>query len=311
MKAAGHADHTDHTKGTLLMVAVVLIWGGFLPVSKSALAVLDPYWLTSLRFGIAALAFLGILAWREGLGALKPSGGEGRAFLFGAIGFAGFGICTFEGLRLTRPEIGGMILALGPVITVLWQWGRGGQRPDRFTLIAIAAALAGEALVITNGDLARLTGGDALGNLFVFIATLLWVTYTFGGQQFPGWSPFRYTAMSCSLGWLAIAAATAVATALGHSHPPEPMRMLDIWPQLAFVVLLVSVFGILFWNMAVAKIGPLTAGLFANFTPIITYAIALFQGRIPGRVELAGVALVLGALVANNLHQRARLTRRP
>ena len=47
------------------MLLVIGIWGGFLPVGKSALQAIDPYWLSFLRFGTAALVFLGLLAWRE------------------------------------------------------------------------------------------------------------------------------------------------------------------------------------------------------------------------------------------------------
>jgi hypothetical protein len=39
---------------------------------------------------------------------------------------------------------------------------------------------------------------------------------------------------------------------------------------------------------------------------VITYLIALAQGRIPAPLELVGVGLVLIALVANNLHQRRK-----
>jgi drug/metabolite transporter (DMT)-like permease len=56
--------------------------------------------------------------------------------------------------------------------------------------------------------------------------------------------------------------------------------------------------------MAVAKSGPLSAGLFANFVPVVTYLIALAQGRRPEPLELAGAAIVVIALVANNMHQR-------
>jgi drug/metabolite transporter (DMT)-like permease len=58
--------------------------------------------------------------------------------------------------------------------------------------------------------------------------------------------------------------------------------------------------------MGVAKLGPLSAGLFANFTPVITYLIAIAQGRRPDAVELAGAVIVLVALIANNRHQRAK-----
>jgi drug/metabolite transporter (DMT)-like permease len=301
--------HRNHRRGMLYMLLVIAIWGAFLPVGKSALQVVDPYWLTAMRFGTAALVFIGLLWVREGRAALSTDGQFRKILLFGSLGFAGFGICLFEGLKLTRPEISGMILALGPIQVALFQWWRSHHRPDNFTLAAIALALVGELFVITSGDLARLSGGDALGNGLVFLASLFWTAYTLGGQQFPGWSPVRYTALSCSLGCFAIAVAVAIATLAGHSQPPRTDQLVAVWPQLAFIVFCVSVFGILFWNMGVAKLGPLNAGLFANFTPVITYLIAIGQGRRPATVELLGAAIVLIALIANNRHQRSKVGR--
>lgn len=288
------------------MLAVIAIWGAFLPVGKSALAVVDPYWLTAMRFGAAACAFIVLLVIQEGRSALRTDGQLTKIALFGALGFAGFGLCLFEGLQRSRPETGAMILALGPILTALVQWWRNGRRPDHFTLAAIALALTGELLVITAGDMSRLFGGDALGNGLTFLAAIFWLAYTLGGQEFPGWSPVRYSALSCSLGWLVIVAVMTVATLLGHSHPPRLAELPGIWPQLTFIIVCVSVFGILLWNMAVAKIGPLSAGLFANFVPVVTYLIALAQGRRPDPLELAGAAIVVIALVANNMHQRQR-----
>ena len=289
------------------MLLVIAIWGGFLPVGKSALEMVDPYWLTAMRFGAAACAFIGLLLVQEGPRALRTDGHLPRIALFGALGFAGFGISLFEGLRLTRPEISAMILALGPIQVALFQWWRTRRRPDRFTLGAIALALVGELFVVTAGDITRLAGGDALGNGLILLASLLWTAYTLGGQQFPGWSPVRYSALSCSLGWFAILALLAIATLAGHSRPPQAQQLLAVWPQLAFIILCVSVFGILFWNMGVAKLGPLSAGLFGNFAPVITYLIALAQDRRPANLELMGAAIVLVALIANNLHQRSKI----
>jgi len=300
---------TDHRRGSLYMLLVIAIWGGFLPVGKSALQMVDPYWLSAMRFGAAACVFIGLLWLQEGRAALRTEGHLVKIVLFGTFGFATFGICLFEGLRLTRPEISAMILALGPIQVALFQWWQTRRRPDRFTLAAIFLALVGELFVITAGDVARLVGGDALGTGLVFLASLCWTAYTLGGQQFPGWSPVRYSALSCSLGWLAIMATLAIATLAGHSRPPQTQQLLAVWPQLTFIILGVSVIALLFWNMAVAKIGPLSAGLFANFAPVITYLIALAQGRRPAALELMGAAIVLIALVANNLHQSSRIGR--
>jgi drug/metabolite transporter (DMT)-like permease len=289
------------------MLLVIAIWGGFLPVGKSALEMVDPYWLTAMRFGTAACIFIALLWLREGRAALRTDGHLQKIALFGALGFAGFGICLFEGLRLTRPEISAMILALGPIQVALFQWWSTHRRPDSFTLAAIALALVGELLVITAGDVTRFTGGDALGNGLVFLASLFWTAYTLGGQQFPGWSPVRYTALSCSLGCFAIIAALGMASLTGHSQAPQAGQLVAVWPQLAFIILCVSVFGILFWNMGVAKLGPLNAGLFANFAPVITYLIAIIQGRRPAALELTGAAIVLLSLVANNRHQSQKV----
>ncbi len=211
----------DHRRGSLYMLLVIVIWGGLPPAGKSALHMVDPYWITAMRFGFAACVFLALLWLREGRGAISTDGQLKKIALFGALGFAGFGITLFEGLRLTRPEIAAMILALGPIQVAIFQWWRSRRRPDNFTLAAIAFALLGEGLVLTAGDITRLSGGDALGNGLVFAASLFWTAYTLGGQQFPGWSPVRYTALSCSLGWIAIAMVLGIATLAGHSKPPQ------------------------------------------------------------------------------------------
>jgi drug/metabolite transporter (DMT)-like permease len=292
-------------QGTLLMCAVVLIWGAFLPVSKIALAVIDPYWLTLLRYGVAALCFLVTLAWIEGRGALSFEGNAAKAWAYGSAGFAGFSLFVYEGLRLTRPEHGAMILALGPVNIVLWQWLRTRHRPHAATLACIAVALVGEALVVSRGEFARLySGGSALGNGFIYAASWCWIAFTLGAQQFPRWSPVRYTALTAALGWLTILLVAAVATGSGHSRAPQAEGMREMLWALLFIVFVVSFGAVLLWNMAVAKLGPLNASLFANFAPVVTFLITVWQGHALLPVEMAGAVLVVGALVANNLVNR-------
>lgn len=292
-------------QGTLLMCAVVLIWGAFLPVSKVVLAVIDPYWLTLLRYATASACFLLLLAWREGRGALSYEGQAAKAWAYGSAGFAGFSLCVYEGLRLTRPEHGAMILALGPVNIVLWQWLRTRHRPPAAALACIAAAIVGLALVVSQGEITRLySGGSALGNGLMYLASWCWIAFTLGAQKFPGWSPVRYTALTSILGCLTILLAVAAANGAGHSHAPSPAALAAHPWALLFVVFVVSFGAVLMWNMAVSKLGPLNAALFANFAPLVTLLIAAWQGQRLLAVEWAGAALVIGALVANNLVNR-------
>lgn len=293
------------TRGTLLMCAVVLIWGAFLPVSKVVLSVIDPYWLTLLRYATASACFVLVLAWREGRAALSYDGKAGLAWVCGSAGFAGFSLCVYEGLRLTRPEHGAMILALGPVNIVLWQWLRTRHRPPAAALACIAAAIVGLALVVSQGELERLySGGSALGNGLMYLASWCWIAFTLGAQKFPGWSPVRYTALTSLLGCLTILLAVAAASGAGHSQAPQAAALLVHPWALLFVVFVVSFGAVLMWNMAVMKLGPLNAALFANFAPLVTLLIAAWQGQRLLAVEWAGAALVIGALIANNLVNR-------
>ena len=296
---------SDLARGTLLMCAVVLIWGAFLPVSKIVLAVIDPYWLTLLRYATASACFLLVLAWREGRGALSYEGKARTAWAYGSAGFAGFSLFVYEGLRLTRPEHGAMILSLGPVNIVLWQWLRTRHRPPAAVLACIAVAIIGLGLVVSQGEFVRLySGGSALGNGLMYLASWCWIAFTLGAQKFPGWSPVRYTALTSVLGCLTILLLVAAANGVGHSHAP-PAAALGAHPwALLFIMFVVSFGAVLLWNMAVVKLGPLNAALFANFAPVVTILITAWQGQHLLPVEWAGAALVIGALIANNLVNR-------
>lgn len=45
---------TNQFKGVLLMLMTVLIWGATFPVGKAALQTLDGFWLSAIRYGVAA-----------------------------------------------------------------------------------------------------------------------------------------------------------------------------------------------------------------------------------------------------------------
>jgi drug/metabolite transporter (DMT)-like permease len=58
---------------------------------------------------------------------------------------------------------------------------------------------------------------------------------------------------------------------------------------------------VLAWNGAIRLIGAANTALFGNLIPVTTFAIEIVRGYRPGTVEIAGAALTVSALVANNL----------
>ncbi|HEX6827615.1 MAG TPA: EamA family transporter, partial [Burkholderiales bacterium] len=95
--------------GTLLLAAAAVAWGGAFPAGKSALGVVDAYYLTAVRYGIAAVVFLGILAWVEGAQSLRFEGKAMKAWGLGTVGFGGGVLLMFMGLAQTRPEHGAVV----------------------------------------------------------------------------------------------------------------------------------------------------------------------------------------------------------
>jgi drug/metabolite transporter (DMT)-like permease len=67
---------------------------------------------------------------------------------------------------------------------------------------------------------------------------------------------------------------------------------------------------VLTWNAAIGAIGPQNAVLFSNLIPVTTFVIEIVRGYRPNRVEVAGAALTIAALVANNLFARRVQARR-
>src|SRR3954469_3951207 len=189
---------TSSPLNSLPSLVAALSWGAMFPIAASALHRVDPFPLTAIRYGVAAVVFLGLLYAVEGRQALRPEGRSLELFALGSIGFAGFNLLSYLGLEHTRPQDAALIVASQPLLMVLALWLAYRQVPARATVAAMAAALLGVALVITKGDPTQLSGGG--GDLMILIGAAGWVYYTLGARRFPEFSPLRYTALSAGFG---------------------------------------------------------------------------------------------------------------
>jgi drug/metabolite transporter (DMT)-like permease len=190
-------------------------------------------------------------------------------------------------------------------------WLSRGQRPAGFTLGCVAVAIAGVVLVITKGDLANaLAGGSLLGDALILLGALSWVTYALAASLFPGWSPLRFTVLTCIPGALGLVIANLVAIGVGAAVVPSLATLAAVGWQILYFSVCTVVLGVLGFNAGVRSLGPLNAMLMLNFIPLGVFAIEAALGRGFAPIELAGAAVVIAALVANNLYLRGTSTRR-
>jgi drug/metabolite transporter (DMT)-like permease len=283
-----------------------------LSVAKRTLPYLDAYALGSVRYLFGIALFVLLLIAVEGAQALRFEGRFWIATWYGLIGITGFNLFVWVGLGYTRPEHASIILALQTPLTALAAWLVRGHRPAAFTLGCVLAAFAGVVLVVTKGNPSAALGGTEItGDLLVFCGALAWVTYTLGGAwRFPGWSPLRMTALTCLPGSVGLLIANAIAVALGHAERPSLESIGSVGWQIAYFSIGTVVLGVLGFNAAARRLGPLNTMLMLNLIPIGVFAIEAALGRSFAAIELGGAALVIGALVANNLYLRGTSTSR-
>jgi drug/metabolite transporter (DMT)-like permease len=276
--------------GAALGTTTGLAWGGQFVIGKSAVERVDAFHLTTVRYALAGLVLLAILAAVEGRGALRLEGRGLRLWWLGTLGFAGFNLLGFTGLAHARPQSASLIVALAPLLTALVLWQRSGVRPRRSTMVALAVALAGVALVISGGDPASIVSGSiGYGDLLVLGGVFSFMLYTLGAAEFSDLSPLRYTALTAGLGWLSIAAATGIASATGLEPEPSLDAYSDIRWQILYIALLGAVVAVVTWNGAVVALGPQNATLFGNLIPVTTFVIEVGRGYRPNAASWPGL----------------------
>lgn len=293
----------------------ILCWAPLFSVAKRTLPYLDPFALGTVRYFFGVALFVLVLVALEGRAALRYEGRLLPAAAFGVTGIAGFNLFVWIGLIFTLPEHAAVILALQSPLIALAVWMARGQRPAAFTLGCVAVAIAGVLLVVTQGDPARaiadITRGGALfGDALVLLGAISWAIYSLGVGHFPGWSPLRFTALTCIPGLGGLIAANIVAIVLGWAVVPTAHALGAVAWQIAYFSICTVVLGVLGFNNAARRLGPLNAMLMLNVVPVLVFAIEAALGRSFAAIELAGAAVVIGALVANNLYLRGLSTSR-
>jgi drug/metabolite transporter (DMT)-like permease len=305
MLARGHL-----AKGIACLAIAILSWGAMFPIAKRTLPVLDAFSLGSIRYAIGTLIFISLLIAFEGRRALSYDGRLAAATVFGVAGFTGFNVFVWLGLASTRPEHAAIIMSLQTPLVALALWLTRGQRPAAFTLGCTAAAIVGVVLVVTGGDPAHaFARGTLVGDALVVVGAISWVVYSLAGGRFAGWSPLRMTVLTCIPGAIGLLIVHAMAIGLGWVRPPTLDAVLSVKWQIGYFAVFTVVLGVLCFNAGVKFLGALNTMLMLNLVPVTVFAIEASLGRRFAATELVGAAVVIGALVANNLflrHQSAK-----
>lgn len=283
--------------------------GGMFPVMTHALTYIDPFNFTTFRYGIAGIAFALLLLFREGQNSFRLKGERwGLAWLFGTLGFAGFGFLVFLGQSLAGPGAltASIMMATMPMLGLLTIWALKKVRPHASTMSFILLSFSGVVLVITNGDVFAVLNSpiSLAANLLLIAGALCWVLYTIGGSYFPGWSPLRYTTMTTLLGMISVVLIDLFLVGSGAISVPSAASIITIVPHLLYMALVAGLVAVLCWNVGNRIITPTNGVLFMDVVPITAFIVSALNGVVPTNMQITGAVITAMALVLNNLNQR-------
>lgn len=300
----------NYIKGLLCCLLATVSWGAMFPVMTQALTRIDPFNFTTLRYGIAGIAFALLLLFREGHSAFTLKDEKwGLAWLFGTLGFAGFGFLVFLGQHLVGPAgalTASIMMATMPMLGLLTIWALKKVRPRASTFGFILLSFSGVLLVITNGNVSAVLNSpmSLTANLLLIAGALCWVLYTLGGSYFPGWSPLRYTTITTLLGMTSVMGTDVLLMATGKIAVPDASAIIFVIPHLIYMALVAGLMAVLCWNIGNRIITPTNGVLFMDVVPVTAFLVSALNGVLPTHMQIIGAAITATALVLNNLNQR-------
>ncbi len=249
--------------------------------------------LLSVRFALAAVLFWAIVLVR---GASRPSRRDCVAGLaLGAVGYSVQAGCYFAALERIDASLLSLVLYTFPAIVAVAAVALGRERLDARRMTALGLATGGLALVVAGAGAGAL---DPLGTSLALAAALVYSAYILIGEGIAKrLSPLVLSALICTGAAITLTAATA---ALGDLRPDRLTAA--GWGWLAALAAVSTVAAVSLFFAGLKRVGPTTASILATVEPLVTVLLAfLVFGETLGGIQLAGGALVLGAVLALQL----------
>lgn len=283
----------------LALMGAVAFWAGNMTIGRAYRDEFEPVALNFYRWVLGLAVLLPFIAhrlranwevvWRERrlIALLGLSG----VFLFQTVNYIGLAATPAFNAFLVMATTPALLLVANALLSKTW--------PPALHLSGIFISMAGAAWLITRGDLSALIGLSFYwGDLWIFLAALLWTAYTLLLRGAPkDLDP-----------WTALAGSIAISLPMMAPFAAEslwraPLNVFE--PAMAAIVVYVAIFASVLafwlWGYGVAQIGPVRAGQFLNLMPIFGGVMAVaFLGEKLEAYHAVGAVLVFAGVVLVN-----------
>ena len=279
----------------VLLTLTTLFWAGNMVIGRGLRDAVPPFTLAFWRWAICLALTLPFALphlkaqWPLLRAAWRP------VVILGLLGVGGFNTFAYLALQHTSATNVLLLNSFIPVATLALAWGLLGKRLSGAGSLGVLISLCGVITIVARGDSATLaTLSLNVGDLWMLTAVLVWALYTIGLQWRPaGVDPMLLLAAFTVVGLAALTPAFLWEMAQGRSVQVSPGALAGI----AYVGALPGFLGYVFYNRAVAEVGPGKASLFIHLMPVFgTLLSAIFLGERPQPYHALGIALILSGI---------------
>ena len=298
----------------LLALAVVAVWGVTFVCTKTLISAgLDPAEIFTVRFTLAYLGIWGLsLAQKRKERLWSRNWRDELLFVFlGVTGGSFYFLTENTALAYTQASNVAFLVCVAPLFTILLGLLYRRLRRDRFAaalervgsgwllFAGTALALAGMALMLFDGARVQVS---LRGDLLALGAALCWALYSL----FMGKMTEEYGAVFATRKVFAYGLLTIIPFLLGRGFAPlslfaEPV----VWGNLLFLGLVASLACFVAWNLAMSKIGNITATNYVYLNPVFTLisAMIILGERLTPAGAIGSALILLGVILAGRRNQ--------
>ena len=285
----------EHARHALwAAIAMIVVWGSNFSVQKAVFTALSPGGFLFARYLMMPIAACALLLWR--FGPKWPKLPRAELFALARLGLVGHllhvGLVTY-GIHWSTAFSSSLILACGPVFTLLILRWQGLERLTRGQVAGVAVACAGVLVFLSD----KLFGGHwqaSGGDLTLLVAASLFSYYTVTAkpliERYGGVTVMAYATLLGSAPVVLLSLPAGLQVNWSEVRPA-------IWLGLCYAVLISAFLGWLVWGWVNAVRGVARSAPLMYLMPPVAglVAWALTGERYTG-TKLAGAALTLAGV---------------
>ena len=297
--------HAGRRESAALAVALalILVWGANFSLQKVVFTAATPAGFLFVRYLIMPACALALLLRQNGARLPRVPRADAWALVrLGVVGhFLHVGMVTY-GIHWSTAFSSSLILACGPIFTLLILHVQGIERLGRAQVAGTALALGGVVMFLSD----KLEGGvvNLGGDLFLLVAASFFSYYTVAAkpliERHGGATVMAYATLAGSVPMVVFALPGALQVDWSAISPA-------VWAMLLWVVVVSAFMGWLAWGWINAVRGVArTAPLMYLMPPVAGVIAWAATGERFGAVKLAGAAVALAGVALAQFSGRGR-----